>query len=124
LLRGAVSFEPIGPDVASWMRKVGWVLSVSEDESFHLAPAEGMASHAVPVMLPWPGVENIYPSRWIHETVFAASEAIRRGVLEGSWLEQGREANEYVQRYSVETTLPLWDRVVFEGSRSPSVSRR
>ena len=124
LLRNSVSFEPLGPDVGSWMRKVGWVLSVSEDESFHLAPAEGMASRSVPVILPWPGSDDMYPAEWIHPTVFDAARAIRTGVLEGSWREQGARARDYIQRYAVEVALPMWDTVVLEGSRAPSVSRR
>ena len=52
LLAGAWSSTRPGPDVASWLRRVGLVLSTSDDESFHLAPAEGMASGAVPALLP------------------------------------------------------------------------
>ena len=54
LLRGAVVFDDAGPDVAAWLRRVGYVLSTSDDESFHVAPAEGMASRAVPVLRHWP----------------------------------------------------------------------
>jgi glycosyltransferase involved in cell wall biosynthesis len=68
LLRGAVVFDDAGPDVASWLRRVGFVLSTSDDESFHVAPAEGMASRAVPVIRHWPGAETIYDQRWIHES--------------------------------------------------------
>ena len=66
LLRGAVVFDDAGPDVAAWLRRVGFVLSTSDDESFHVAPAEGMASRAVPVLRHWPGAETIYDMRWIH----------------------------------------------------------
>jgi glycosyltransferase involved in cell wall biosynthesis len=124
LLRNAVSFDPLGPDVTSWMRKVGWVLSVSEDESFHLAPAEGMASRAVPAILPWPGADDMYPPEWIHADVSDIARAIRKGVLEGMWREQGERAREYIKRYAVEIALPMWDQVVFEGSRAASLSRR
>lgn len=63
-LRKAVVFEPFGADMGSWMRKIGFMLSPSSDESFHLAPAEGMASGSVPVFWPRPGVEGIFGSRW------------------------------------------------------------
>ena len=66
LLRGAVVFDDAGPDVAAWLRRVGFVLSTSDDESFHVAPAEGMVSRAVPVLRHWPGAETIYDMRWIH----------------------------------------------------------
>ena len=45
LLRGAVVFDDAGPDVAAWLRRVGFVLSTSDDESFHVAPGRG---HGVP----------------------------------------------------------------------------
>ena len=41
LLRGAVVFDDAGPDVAAWLRRVGFVLSTSDDESFHVAPGGG-----------------------------------------------------------------------------------
>ncbi len=76
LLRGAVVFDDAGPDVAAWLRRVGFVLSTSDDESFHVAPAEGMASRAVPVLRHWPGAETIYDTRWIHEDPAAMAAAI------------------------------------------------
>ena len=67
LLRDAVVFDDGGPDVPAWLRRIGFILSVSDDESFHMAPAEGMASRAVPAIRHWPGAETIYDSRWIGE---------------------------------------------------------
>jgi hypothetical protein len=64
-LADGVVFDAYGPDVGGWLRKIGWVLSLSDDESFHLAHAEGMASSAVPLIRPWPGAETIYDGRWI-----------------------------------------------------------
>ncbi|MQA95649.1 MAG: glycosyltransferase [Streptosporangiales bacterium] len=75
-LAGAVVFDPYGQDVAAWLRRVGYVLSPSDDESFHLAPAEGMASGAVPALLRWPGVETIYDERWIHDDPQAMAAAL------------------------------------------------
>jgi glycosyltransferase involved in cell wall biosynthesis len=65
LLADGVVFDAYGPDVGAWLRKIGWVVSLSDDESFHLAPAEGMASGAVPLIRAWPGVDTIYDGRWI-----------------------------------------------------------
>jgi hypothetical protein len=62
----AVVFDDAGPDVAAWLRRVGFMLSTSDDESFRVAPAEGMASRAVTVFRHWPGAETIYDMRWIH----------------------------------------------------------
>jgi glycosyltransferase involved in cell wall biosynthesis len=64
-LADGVVFDTYGPNVGAWLRSIGWVLSLSDDESFHLAPAEGMASGAVPLIRAWPGAETIYDRRWI-----------------------------------------------------------
>ena len=51
---GRGRLRQFGPDVGTWLRRIGFILSTSDDESFHLAPAEGMASGAVPVIRSWP----------------------------------------------------------------------
>jgi len=97
-VRGAVSFDGFGGDVAVWLRRVGWVLSTSEDESFHLAPAEGMASRAVPALLPWPGADTIYDPRWISATAEEMAETILDVVRSGSWQETADIAHAQVRR--------------------------
>jgi glycosyltransferase involved in cell wall biosynthesis len=93
LLRGAVVFDDAGPDVPAWLRRVGFVLSTSDDESFHVAPAEGMASRAVPVLRPWPGAETIYDTRWIHRDPAEMAAAIVALGDEAAWRRAGDEAN-------------------------------
>ena len=44
--------------------------------AFHVAPAEGMASRAVPVIRHWPGAETIYDTRWIHRDAGRDGRAI------------------------------------------------
>ena len=78
LLRGAVVFDEAGRDVPAWLRRVGFVLSTSDDESIHVAPIEGMVSGAVPVIRHWPGAETVYDTRWIHETPAADGGRDRR----------------------------------------------
>jgi glycosyltransferase involved in cell wall biosynthesis len=85
LLAGAVVFDSYGRDVAAWLRRIGFVLSTSDDESFHLAPAEGMAAGAIPALLPWPGAETIYDQRWIHADPVAMAASIAATVREGRW---------------------------------------
>jgi glycosyltransferase involved in cell wall biosynthesis len=93
LLRGAVVFDDAGPDVAAWLRRVGFVLSTSDDESFHVAPAEGMASRAVPVLRHWPGAETIYDMRWIHQNPADMAAAIAALGDEAAWRRAGDEAH-------------------------------
>ena len=93
LLRGAVVFDDAGPDVAAWLRRVGFVLSTSDDESFHVAPAEGMVSRAVPVLRHWPGAETIYDMRWIHRGPAEMAAAIMALGDEGDWRAAGDDAH-------------------------------
>ncbi|WP_309131132.1 glycosyltransferase [Brevibacterium sp.] len=74
-LQNRVVFESFSPDIASWLRGVGFILSPSHNESFHLAPVEGMASGAVPVIWERPGAEEIFGREWI---VQGADEAAQR----------------------------------------------
>lgn len=64
-LRSHVVFEPFGADMGSWLSKIGFVLSPSTRESFHLAPAEGMASGAIPVFWDRPGVREIFGEDYV-----------------------------------------------------------
>ena len=96
LLRGAVVFDDAGPDVAAWLRRVGFVLSTSDGESFHVAPAEGMASRAVPVLRHWPGAETIYDMRWIHRDPADMAAAIGRLAAPDAWREAGDAAHAQV----------------------------
>lgn len=115
--RGAVVFDDFGPDVARWMCKIGYMLSVSDDESFHLAPAEGMASRALPMLIDWPGSDRIYEGRWIHPS----PEAMAKHILEinrapGQFEALGEEVRGYVtEGFSVERVCAAWDALVIGG---------
>lgn len=97
LLRDAVVFDGFGPDVGAWLRRVGFVLSTSDDESFHLSPAEGMASGAVPALLPWAGAETIYDPRWIHGSPHELAEALHATVTQGRWEHERARARAQVR---------------------------
>ncbi|SHI73225.1 hypothetical protein SAMN02745244_00934 [Tessaracoccus bendigoensis DSM 12906] len=71
-----VTFEPFGADMGNWLRRVGWVLSPSEHESFHLAPAEGMASGALPLFWPRDGVVQIFGDRFLYGSVEEMADAV------------------------------------------------
>jgi len=64
-LRDRIVFEPHGDDMAEWFQKIGYILSTSEFESFHLTPIEGMASGTVPVIMDWPGSRSVHDERFI-----------------------------------------------------------
>ncbi|HYZ53648.1 MAG TPA: glycosyltransferase family 1 protein [Streptosporangiaceae bacterium] len=112
LLRDAVVFDDAGPDVASWLRRVGFVLSTSDDESFHVAPAEGMASRAVPVIRHWPGAETIYDRRWIRDTPAEMAAAILALADPGAWRAAGDAAHEQAQAFELGTVCQTWHRLL------------
>jgi hypothetical protein len=77
LLAGGVTFEPHGDDMASFYGGIGFALSVSDFESFHLTLADGAASRALPLSLDWEGADRIYPPQWIRGSIESMACAIR-----------------------------------------------
>ena len=115
VVAGAVTFDGFGGDVAAWLRRVGWVLSTSDDESFHLAPAEGMASGAVPALLPWPGADTIYDTRWIHADPADAADAIHEITTSGRWGATRDFAREQVlASFPLDAVCQTWARILVE----------
>ncbi|MFA1551732.1 glycosyltransferase family 1 protein [Actinomadura chokoriensis] len=109
LLSGGVVFDSYGRDVASWLRRIGFVLSTSDDESFHLAPAEGMASGAVPALLNWPGADTIYDPRWIHESTSAMAASIAATVTQDRWQQDSDLARSQVKAaYALPEVCDQW----------------
>lgn len=101
-----VHFEGWG-DVSVWLQKIGYVLSVSDYESFHLAPIEGMASGAYPIVLDRAGVKTIFPNDTILKNI---EDAV-------SYVQSKKRKNEldlkkYVQEnFSLETICPQIEKI-------------
>jgi glycosyltransferase involved in cell wall biosynthesis len=112
LLRDAVVFDDAGPDVAAWLRRVGYVLSTSDDESFHVAPAEGMASRAVPVIRHWPGADTIYDRRWIGETPSDLAAHVAAIDSDEAWRAAGQTAHEQAQAFELGAVCRAWHRLI------------
>ena len=106
-LRDHVVFEDFGPDMASWFRKIGIVLSPSDVESFHLAPAEGMASRAVPIVWEREGSKSIFGPY-----VDGGEDSAIRRILDlrdpEKFHEEGRKARGYASRWGVKKTISEW----------------
>jgi glycosyltransferase involved in cell wall biosynthesis len=125
-LADGVVLDEYGPDVGSWLRKVGWVVSLSDDESFHLAPAEGMASGAVPLIRPWPGSETIYDAQWIAGAEDGAAlvedltDRVLRATRDGTWdrlrLEAQRQAR---ASFDVTSVCQRFARILVEDLEPP-----
>lgn len=76
LLRNAVFLDDPGRDMSSWYRQIGVILSLSDLEGSHVALAEGVASGAVPVARPWPGITTLWPEHIVAPTLDAAVERV------------------------------------------------
>ena len=113
LLQDAVVFDDAGPDVPAWLRRIGFVLSTSDDESFHVAPAEGMAARAVPVIRHWPGAETIYDKRWLHETPLEMAESIAACAGDPqAWQATGELAREQVLGWDIAAVTRAWHQLL------------
>jgi glycosyltransferase involved in cell wall biosynthesis len=120
LLRDAVIFDDAGPDVPAWLRRIGFMLSVSDDESFHMAPAEAMASRAVPVIRHWPGAETIYDRRWIRPTTLEVAQAVAELSAPDDWESARQAAFKDVQAFDLGAVGQAWLRLVRGESGGPS----
>lgn len=108
-LMEGLSFEPFGPDMGNWLRRVGWILSPSYRETFHLAAVEGAASGAIPLVWTRDGSEEIFSDRWN----FTSTEAVADFVLATnasaeSYARESRRARGFVSRYDRAAVAQQW----------------
>ncbi|MDO5634995.1 MAG: glycosyl transferase, partial [Micrococcus sp.] len=114
VLRDAVAFEPFGADMGSWLTKIGWVLSPSSTESFHLAPAEGMVSGAVPLIWDRPGARDIFGDEFVVTSTQAAIDRIHRAATgpASEMVDLQARSRIAAQRFSTATLAPQWRELV------------
>lgn len=105
-------------DLKSELGEVGVVLSMSDFESFHVAPAEAFAAGGVALMRQWPGVEFIYPAKYImaDEREFVdfvlslrdAGAISEGGALGREFVREQYSAEAFIRRYrELVRSLPL-----------------
>lgn len=111
-LRSSVIFDDFSPDMASWFRKIGYILSPSAFESFHLAPAEGMASGAVPVFWEREGVSEIFDGMKIVSTSSEAADYIAALNKDAARAIAGCTAQDYAERWDFGILRNKWDNLV------------
>ncbi|MFJ2471107.1 glycosyltransferase [Glutamicibacter sp. NPDC087583] len=107
-LSNSVVFEDFGPDMGSWFRKIGVVLSCSTRESFHLAPIEGMAGGAVPVVWDRPGAEEIFSEEFVHDSIEEMTDfvlGLRASSTRTKFVEKARNQ---ARKYDVTVGAQLW----------------
>lgn len=105
-----VVFSQFGSDIPEWLTNIGVILSTSDLEAFHLAPMEGMASGATPIVFNWEGADLIYPHEFIVSSVDEAVEKIKN-------LEKSGQLSEYqhiYERYDTGKITTELMRLVFD----------
>lgn len=111
--KDAVVFEGFGSDMDEWFRNIGFVLSTSDFESFHLAPSEGMASGAYPIIKKWDGSDTIYPPSYLLDSLDACVSRIKELNHMSSTTELREQAKQYVkQRFDVERIGAQWEELL------------
>lgn len=75
-LRYKVIFDPPGDDVNEWFTMVGFILSPSDFESFHMAIGEGILTGAVPIIWNWDGAVELWGKSFIYNNTPEMIKAI------------------------------------------------
>ena len=113
-LSDSVSWEPEGKDVPDWFRKIGFILSTSEREAFHLAVAEGMAAGTVPVIKNWEGSRELFPAQFSFTNVAEAVALIRKLAAQQDFDKEAALAQQYCKaHFDVKIIVPEYDKIMF-----------
>jgi glycosyltransferase involved in cell wall biosynthesis len=75
-LRYKVIFDPPGDNVNDWFTTVGYIISPSEHESFHMAIGEGLLTGAKPIIWDWDGAEDVWGQNWIVRNIDDAKKSV------------------------------------------------
>ena len=91
ILKSAVTWDEYSISLSSWYRKIGFVLSPSDFESFHYSIADGVASGATPVVWPWDGAKEIYTDDWVVANTDEAYDKIQSSLTNSVSALENRE---------------------------------
>lgn len=112
-----VVFDNFSADVASWQRRIGFMLSPSEVESFHMAPAEGMAARSIPIFWQREGVSEIFGSEFASRTLDENVRYILEARDEAIFNERGNYVREVAAKWAPNVLMAKW-RMLFLGRDS------
>lgn len=115
-LRNCIVFDPPGSDVNFWLQKIGYILSPSDFESFHVAIPEGVSSSAIPIVWNWEGASEIYPPfQLVNNPIQAAKliDILRRSNTKDQYLEHSK--NLIQSRYSKNIIMHEWKEILLHG---------
>jgi len=118
-LQEAVVFEPHGSDVQQWFRHIGFIVSTSDYEAFHMAVAEGMASGSVPVIRNWEGAKDLFPERLIFNDVKEAVSLILSYSDPEKYKAESKELKNFCrENFSPDSLLPEYRKILFVDKES------
>lgn len=107
-LRYKVIFDPAGDDVNDWLSLVGFVLSPSDFESFHMAVGEGMLTGSIPIVWNWDGADEIWQKEYIVNDVNQAKDLILNMSQEEFAKKQIECRNWVLENYSANNIVGKW----------------
>lgn len=107
-LGDAVTWDPHGPDMASWFSRVGVALSTSDFESFHFTLPDGAVHGCVPRSLAWAGADRLYPTQWLAPSTGALAASVQAATADAlTWKHAAAEARETIAAtYDEAVVLP------------------
>lgn len=110
MLKEHIIFEPFSPDMGNWLKKIGWMLSTSTRETFHMAAVEAATSGAIPIAWEREGSREIIGEDF---NVLNTSEAVARilatNTSEDTYRDYSERAHEFaVSRYESEFIGEKW----------------
>lgn len=108
ILRHQVVFDQFSPDIGNWLRGVGFILSPSDHESFHLAPAEGMASGAIPLVWEREGAVDIFGQENCYPDAEAVADQILSIATGDDYEVYSSRVTEYATRWDIEKLISKW----------------
>jgi glycosyltransferase involved in cell wall biosynthesis len=91
--------EGFTPDVSHFVATSASVLSVSDHESFHIAPLEGAVGRTLVHMLPWEGASEVHRANWIFDSVEEMANDLLRVESEGTAYEVGCDNRQFVMNH-------------------------
>ncbi|TQM57327.1 glycosyltransferase [Humibacillus xanthopallidus] len=118
-LADAVDFVGYTKALPEVLRRVGWGVSSSRREGFHIGLVEMAASGAVPVVRDWPvyagigGASGLFPEDWVARDIGCAAERVLDLSSSGQWADAGTTAARVAaERFAGETSGDQLRRIV------------
>ncbi|MFK3620474.1 glycosyltransferase family 4 protein [Corynebacterium hesseae] len=109
-----IVFEPFSPDIGNWLQKIGWLLSPSYRETFHLSAIEGAASGAVPLAWMREGSMEIIGEDYNFSSTEAVADfIISSNASESTFKVASDAAKKSVERYDIPHVRAQWLELIF-----------